>query len=321
MLKKFLKNHPIHKKIVPYLDTFFIYNPTLFFAVWVMICIGMYIFHSDTLLYPQWLTSVINFKTICLFISLTFLTGALFIKQQIIIYELDKIRNERSPLHIFISKDKAVNIINVSLAISFFTVLLTNIYNLFLSILLFFILNFYINKKYTLLKIYQQYFLLFFISVLLIFNGYVIAFSDKSYFFSLFNIFNIDFFLKIFFYALAVLPIFIMMQILEFTNRFILRFFSCLIMLIVFICSFIFNNPFLSISSICSLPFLLYALFRNLNKDLSRSVKYPLFVFNFFISTIYPYMFIPLILIFYISKYYYWHRFDIHFPTFLVEND
>ena len=321
MLKNFLKNHPIHKKIVPYLDAFFIYNPTLFFTVWVMISMGMYIFHNDTLLYPQWLTSVVNFKIICLFISLTFLIGAAFIKQQIIIYELDKEKNERSPLYIFISKERALNIINLSIGLSFFAILFTNIYNLFLSILLFFIINFYINNKYKSLKIYQQYFFLFFIIVLLIFNGYVVVLSHNSYFFSLVKIFNVELFLKIFFYALAVSPIFIMIQILEFNNKFIFRFFSCLIMLIVFICSFIFNNPFLSISSICSLPFLLYALLRNFDKDLSRSVKYPLFIFNFFISTIYPYLFIPLILIFYISKYYYWHRFDIHFPTFLVEND
>ena len=43
MIKDFLKSHPIHKTIVPYLDLIMISKLSLFFAVWPMICIGMYI--------------------------------------------------------------------------------------------------------------------------------------------------------------------------------------------------------------------------------------------------------------------------------------
>ena len=55
--------------------------------------------------------------------------------------------------------------------------------------------------------------------------------------------------------------------------------------------------------------------------DILRIVKYPIFIFNFFIATIFPFLAIAVIILFYISKYYFWHRFDIHYPTFLVEND
>ena len=70
MIKNFLKNHHVHQKIVPYLDTFFIYNPTLFFTVWVMIFIGMYIGHQNILISPQWVTSQLNFKILLLFVAL-----------------------------------------------------------------------------------------------------------------------------------------------------------------------------------------------------------------------------------------------------------
>ena len=158
--------------------------------------------------------------------------------------------------------------------------------------------------------------------LLLIFNGYAIVLSDSAYFFSLSNDLSFEIFLTFIFYALMGLSIFIMMEISESGNNNIMfRLCASLILIIVFIFSIYFSDPLLSISSICCLPFLLYALFRNLNKDLVRSIRYPVFICNFFIFTIYPYISIPLILIFYIGKYYYWHRFDIHFPTFLVEND
>ena len=59
MIKKFLKSHSIHKKIVPSLDFFMLLRPTLFFSVWVMICIGMYIasiLHNN----PQ--MNIINYR-------------------------------------------------------------------------------------------------------------------------------------------------------------------------------------------------------------------------------------------------------------------
>ena len=96
---------------------------------------------------------------------------------------------------------------------------------------------------------------------------------------------------------------------------------SLLLLLIVLVTALKINEPLLAICSACSIPFLYFYFFRNLNKDLKRTFIYPLFIFNFFISTIYPYLGISLIFIFYISKYYYWHRFDKNYPTFLVKND
>ena len=104
MVKNFLKNHHIHKKIVPYLDEIFIYNPTLFFMIWVMICMGMYIGHQNIGSYPQWITSEVGIKVILLFISLTFLIGATFIKEQLICIDSNSNQIKKTPLIIFMNK-------------------------------------------------------------------------------------------------------------------------------------------------------------------------------------------------------------------------
>ena len=81
------------------------------------------------------------------------------------------------------------------------------------------------------------------------------------------------------------------------------------------------RDPFLSTTILVSLPFFIFAFFRRLNKDIIRSVRYPIFILNFFALSYYPWLSIPLICTYYLSKYYYWHRFDVHYPTFLVDND
>ena len=55
------------------------------------------------------------------------------------------------------------------------------------------------------------------------------------------------------------------------------------------------------------------------NKDITRIVRYSIFMHIFFCFTIYPLFCIPYIFSFYISKYYYWHRYDIHFPAFAID--
>ena len=323
MIKNFLKNHHIHQKVVPYLDSFFIYNPTLFFTIWVMISMGMYLSHRNILMNPQWITFDITLRIISLFISLTFLIGATLIKEQLIFIDLDSKKNKKTSLIKFVNKKRATNILKFSIITGGCILLFTNIYNIIFGILTYLVFNYYFTNKHIVSrKYYFSYMLVFFISLLLILNGYTIVLSEGNYFFSLADSFSSGTFLSMFFYALVGVSIFIIIEILESgNNQMIFRLFANFIMLLIFIFSIYSNDPLLSVLSICCLPFLLYALFRNLNKDLVRSVRYPIFICNFFIFTIYPYISIPLILIFYTSKYYYWHRFDIHFPTFLVEHD
>jgi len=96
----------------------------------------------------------------------------------------------------------------------------------------------------------------------------------------------------------------------------------CLLLLILSLVMGIINHdPLLSIVVITSITFYFYSFLRSEYKDLIRSFTYPLAIFNLFLMTIFPYLFIFHFILFYISKYYNWHRFDIHHPTFLVDND
>ena len=43
MVKKFFRDHTIHKKIVPFLDYFFLLRPSYFFNIWLLFCAGMFV--------------------------------------------------------------------------------------------------------------------------------------------------------------------------------------------------------------------------------------------------------------------------------------
>ncbi len=96
---------------------------------------------------------------------------------------------------------------------------------------------------------------------------------------------------------------------------------ATLIVILAFYLSYENSDPIASTASLSSIPFFMFALFRNLDKDILRAIRYPIFLLNFFVFAVYPWLFVSVFIIYYISKYYYWHRFDLHYPTFLVEND
>ena len=80
-------------------------------------------------------------------------------------------------------------------------------------------------------------------------------------------------------------------------------------------------DPLASTATLVSLPFFIFAAMRRMNKDILRAIRYPIFILNFFALPYYPWLVVPLFCTYYLSKYYYWHRFDLHYPTFLVDND
>ena len=101
---------------------------------------------------------------------------------------------------------------------------------------------------------------------------------------------------------------------------------SILLLSLFFICvAFVFalhnGDPLASTAALVSIPFFIFTVIRRFEKDVLRAIRYPIFILNFFALSIYPWLFVPLVITFYLSKYYYWHRFDLHYPTFLVDND
>ena len=80
-------------------------------------------------------------------------------------------------------------------------------------------------------------------------------------------------------------------------------------------------DPVISHFALIILPFYIFALFRGLPKDFIRSFIYPIMVMNILLSWTFFLIYLCLSFEFYMSKYYYWHRFDMHFPKFTIEEN
>ncbi len=98
---------------------------------------------------------------------------------------------------------------------------------------------------------------------------------------------------------------------------------SILLLVSLFYITFTFViDPIVSHYSLIILPFYIFGFLRAQPKDYIRSFIYPIMVINILLSwTLFPYLFLFVFIVFYISKYYYWHRFDMHFPKFTIEEN
>ena len=94
---------------------------------------------------------------------------------------------------------------------------------------------------------------------------------------------------------------------------------SAVIILLVTITSWTLNDPVLTVASIVSFHFYIYGIVRKTENDLIRMVRYSIFLFSFFPLTFYPLLSIAFIFNFYFCKYYFWHRYKIHFPAFAID--
>ena len=130
MIKNFFKNHPIHQKIVSYLDFIYLLQLPNFFLVWVLICIGMYISQTTLELYPQWL-SEFDFKTLLLFIELSLMFLSIFITMT------TSNKKDKNYNNIEIDNILIERISKVFIYLSFFLFLFLNFYNFLLAIILY----------------------------------------------------------------------------------------------------------------------------------------------------------------------------------------
>tara|TARA_B100000941_G_scaffold181410_1_gene130191 strand:- start:42292 stop:43275 length:984 start_codon:yes stop_codon:yes gene_type:complete len=310
-ISKFIKSNSLNKKIVPSMDYFFAFSPTSLFSVWALTALGFYIGNFSNNIVPQW---ELNFdiKIFLVFLSLALITLSLLFT------------NEKNISELSLNNQKIDKISKILLLISLFSLLFTNIYNFSLGIALFYLIRIY-KRRAGFNSLLNQYLFKCLIGFLLFLSGFIIAVTDKNYFY--FQVSNLIYSIEI----VIISMLFYFSMILSYenqkrnsnfeTSKRNINNISFLLLLVVLVTALKINEPLLAICSACSIPFYIFAFFRSLNKDFKRTFIYPLFIFNFFISTIYPYLGICLIFIFYISKYYYWHRFDKNYPTFLVKND
>ena len=78
-----MRDNPIHKKIVPYFDYFFLLRPTLYFAVWVMVALGMATAKMSMVNHPLWIANY-DYSTFLVFLGITLLCSGTFIINQIV---------------------------------------------------------------------------------------------------------------------------------------------------------------------------------------------------------------------------------------------
>lgn len=332
MIKRFFKEHTVHKNIVPIFDTLFILRPTLFFSVWVMITIGM---ATATLSFNQhaiWLTNL-HLSTLLIYIGVTCIASSTFILNQIQDKEGDEINNKLFLVGNYVSKDKASKIMNAIGLFGFILLVVSDWKIAIFGILLYSVWGVFYNYEYFYWKSKPVLGLVanMLAGIILFMIGWL-------------HIFQWDFFTNKIINEMLVSSI---PYVLSFTSVSLLTtlpdiegdkqtgvrtfpivfgnkttvFLSTILVAVSIYTALINQDPIASTATIVSFPFFLFALLRGLEKDILRAIRYPIFILNFFVMVVYPWLFPAVFIVFYLSKYYYWHRFDLHYPTFIVEHD
>ena len=334
MIKQFLKHHPLHKKLVPNLDVFFLLRPTLFFSIWVMTVMGMSSAQMYYFEYPLWISGF-SWTTFSVFIAITLICSSTFILNQISDEKSDAINQKLFLVgkHITIEKSKSIS--KIILILGFLILGIMNWFSIIYIGLIYIIWGIIYNrhpfnwKKKPILGWLANTI----VGVLLFLQGWSLVM--QNYLSSTFIPFELEMINLMIPYILCFSSVSLLTTLPDIKGdessgdqtfpivfgKGITLFISLLFVGIAFILGIKNNDPLASTASLVSIPFFIFAFIRRLDKDILRAIRYPIFILNIFVLTIYPWLFVPLVITFYISKYYYWHRFNLHYPTFLVDYD
>ena len=345
MIKTFFKENQVHKMIVPNMDWLFIFKLPNFFILLMIFCWGMGSAYYSGINSYVYFSTDINFDQILFFVGLFSILGGINIQNQLdeLTYLLDWPLSDSNDYQKKIEYTYVCpNFINIkyakicSVTCIFIGVLIVSVYSFFTLglLILYCYLNLFLYKHCLKVDSYKQ----------LIFKCFFTTFSNFVLFLSGWLYFDVNSYIFAIKYTplfvLAILPIILINEIISYDNfskrekekrifiyndRRNIAVTSLLLMSLLFFYSyyFLFTDPITSHFSIITIPFLIYTVFRSEYKDYIRSFIYPILVLNILLSwTLFPFLFVAQLIIFYLSKYYYWHRFSIHFPKFAIdEND
>jgi len=353
MIKKFLKENSIHKKIVPYLDIFFVLSPISFFVTWILVCIGMYLDTFFPILFLQETTLYItqfNINTLFLFFGMSILLSSM--NSNLLIVDPPSVihsKNEEWPLitaNFNIGWNDSDIRKNFCIIISFLFLFISSFKVFVIGVILYLVYrireicigpyNSVFGPDVETLDVHIYIKILFntIIYFLIICIGFIYSYDN-----SFAMIVSYKFLILVLPYILCFVGVnFIYESSFVKKNNNIVNnvinskssfsnsknksfiFLANFLMLFSLIISLCLKDPLLSTSIIVFFPFFLYALFRNLEKDIIRTITYPLAILSFFMMIIYPYLFLVELILFYLCKYYYWHRFNTHFPKFIIDD-
>ena len=336
----------MHKGIVRYFDFLFLFNLPYFFILFMLFAWGMSAsYYSKGLdqdyyfLLSYSVKDAIFFLSFFLFLSLTNIK--LQIDDLLILDWKNKDGEYRVNLnHLYVCPNfisiKRINFLffGSGRSIIFLSLLPIAYISPYLwpILILYYLLVVYFNNQF--LKT-SSYLIFVFRSIFKLVCFYLIFLSGWIYLSSFNELLSLLWYTP--FFCLAVLPIIFINEVIfvdkfsekESKNRLIIKnnknkiaLLSLVMMLCLFFISFNIGDPILSHFSIITTPFLCYAFFRGEKKDFIRAYSYPVMIMNILISwTLYPFLLIVQLIIYYLSKYYYWHRFNIHFPKFAIEDN
>ena len=334
MIKSFFKNHTIHQNIVKYFDYIFLFNLPFFFIALMVFCLGMttsYYFSENKLFY---FNLSFDYQEIVFFIFLFLFLSLINVENQLneiknIKWETvnGKYKKNLNLLYVcpnFISIEKVESIFNYRFLLFISLPLIYLSWQTYIFLILHFIFNRLINHFSTVLtKNYINYFLIFNNIYLLYLSG-AIYFTNYDISFHIYNYFL---------FFLASIPVIVMSDTallkkdrktlnLMSKNRKFSSMISLLMLIILFLIAFNDSNPIYSHYSLIVSPFYFFSLFRSKHKDFYRAYSYPIMIMNVLISwTVYPILLVFQLFVYYLSKYYYWHRFNFHFPKFVIEEN
>ncbi len=334
MIKRFLKDHPAHKKIAPKFDTIFLLRPTMFFSVWVMVVVGIISAELNMHATPLWIIKF-SWEIFFVFLGITLLISSTLIFSQVADEKNDYDNHKLFLIGEYISAEKGIFIARVLLISGGLISIIANWITAVPAIGIFFLRRFGYNLapfKWTKAP-FVIWLVNFFVGLLLFIIGWILGM--KNYPSTGIIPLSIDTLFHMFPYMLGFSAVSLLATLPDIkgsTPLYARTYPTVLGTLTTLLCSLFMivialyysikhGDPLASTATLVSLPFFVFAFFRRLKKDIIRAIRYPIFIINFFALTYYPWLVVPLLCTYYVSKYYYWHRFDVHYPTFMVDND
>jgi hypothetical protein len=295
------------------MDYFFLLRPTYYFNIWLLFCAGMYVLqfsHSPENIWGLTLSS----KTIFLISGITLFCSGCFINWQLTSKSNFKLQDKVSLINTKIDESKSKIVQYALLSIGSILILISNFMVLPIIFLLIYFCTSIFNKHNNEPHIGNLITLSLFVFSMGIVHQYttagkVIDFSD----------------------IIQIIPYILLIIIIAYLHqqgrdskysRFklinIMSLFFCIISCLFGISI---NDPITSTASLTIIPFLIMNLIRNSEIDLLRSIRYSILIMAVFLFSVYPQFIWISIILYFLSKYYYWHRFDFHYPKLVLEND
>jgi len=327
----------INKKI-HFLDRLFLMRPPLFFPVWTMVMAGLC--SASVLSTPElYWTWDYSWSTIYLFLGVTMITGASFIRYQIENKESDEINQKIVVLNkVNLSAEKLRILIRWSTIIGLVIIFITLCFVAFRKQNLFYLLGviwgIFIHLFWSTLFYHRKYHWSKLPILGIIGHGFsgfslfMLGWSYTSSNLGMGLLFSIP-------YLLAFIGVSLVTTIPDIEgdkqvgkNTFAVRYgirstiaWGTLSVFFSVIIGYWLKDSVISTASIISLPFFLIALIFLRIDHVLRAIRYPILILAVFISVRYPWFFVFLFITYYFFKNYYYFRFEKDWPTFQVSYD